>query len=339
MAHNLIIGGGLAGCTIARELANSGQEVTIIEKTENIGGKVRHYGCKATSKCSNCGLCLVGSLWEDVEADSRVRIITEAELKDVIGSKGNFTIVYSRDNKTSTLEGVTNIVVSTGFQDFSQALSGNLEFYADNNIIRGSDMESILFDREKEGFLNKEINNVAFIQCFGSRDIQQRVPYCSRVCCAYSTRMARVLRYFYPEVGIVFFYMDLQKVEEGSYYNYLKDDQNIEFIRCRPAKFEAGTPCSVVYEEPGSEGLTKREFDLVILSEGIYPSEDNDVIAELCMLGIDNDGFLKYVGDSNITGVYLAGCASGPKRIEEVYTESLEVARQLISSCEPAAVG
>ena len=46
MKKILIIGGGIAGCSIANELSNTGFSVRIIEKADRIGGKVRSYGCK-----------------------------------------------------------------------------------------------------------------------------------------------------------------------------------------------------------------------------------------------------------------------------------------------------
>lgn len=330
MSHILVVGGGLAGCTAALELANNNLEVTIIEKSDHLGGKVRYYGCKATSRCNNCGLCLVGDLWDRVENHKKIHVIYESQLKDVLGSKGNFQAVVSTKNGKQILSGIASIVVSTGFEEFSALSYGNLEFKAENSIIGGYQLEKLISNRSTEGILPQQPHRVAFIQCFGSRDIQEKALYCSRVCCGYSTRAARVLKQYYPNTDIVFYYMDLQRVEEGNYFGCLTDE-GMEFVRCRPVKVEPGKPCRVVYEQPGANGITEREFDLIILSEGIHPSRDTDRIAEICMLGVNEDGFLKYVKDGNSTGIYLAGCASGPKKIEEVYTESLTVARQLMA--------
>jgi len=51
MARVLIVGAGVAGCTVAYTLAEHGALVTLLEKSDTIGGKVRTYGCKATDKC------------------------------------------------------------------------------------------------------------------------------------------------------------------------------------------------------------------------------------------------------------------------------------------------
>lgn len=331
MNHVLVVGGGLAGCSAALEIADSGLDVTLLEKTDRIGGKVRSYGCKATDRCNNCGLCLAGDLWERVEKHNRIQILTGVSLKDVIGSRGDFRVIIGSREGTSVIAGINSIIVSTGFDEFSHLSSGSLEYQAGNGIVSGSTLEKYISARSKKGIFSEPPASVAFIQCFGSRDITEKALYCSRVCCGYSTRAARVLRNCYPEMKIVFFYMDLQRVEDGNYFEALADE-NIEFIRCRPVRIIPGKTSGIVYEQPGTKGIVEREFDLVVLSEGIHPCRDTDRIAELFMLGIDKNGFLKYVKDGDDTGIYLAGCASGPKRIEEAHTEALTVARRLLAN-------
>lgn len=331
MSHILIVGGGLAGCSAALELADSGLSVTLLEKTDRIGGKVRDYGCKATNRCNNCGLCLAGDLWARVENHEKIRIRTEAQLKDVMGSNGSFTAIINSKKGSETLPGITSIIVSIGFDAFSDVSSGSLEHESADGIISGCGLEKRIAGRDKAGIFSEPPARIAFIQCFGSRDVQEKALYCSRVCCGYSTRAARVLKQYYPESEITFFYMDLQRVEEGNYFDTLVNE-NIEFVKCRPARIIPGKPARVAYEQPGTGGIVEREFDRIILSEGIHPSRDAAKIAELCMLGIDENGFLRYVQDGDKAGIYLIGCASGPKRIEEVQSEALATARRLLSN-------
>ena len=328
--HILIIGGGLAGCTAALELANSGQEVTILEKCERIGGKVRDYGCKATNRCNNCGLCIVRDLWNQVESHESISIITGTRLIDVRGSKGNFSVIFKNGKNVRILNGIGDIIVSTGFEEFSAVSSGSLELSIEDGIISGRRMEELFSGRTESRVFAESPKSIAFIQCFGSRDVHEKAGYCSRVCCGYSTRMARVLRQIYPEVEIVFYYMDLQRVEAGEYFNCL-NSEGIGFVRCRPVKIKPGKPNRIQYEQPGAGSVTEKEFDIIILSEGIHPAKDTELLAELCMLKVDGNGFLKYVKDGELTGIHLAGCVSGPWKIEEVHSESLAVARGILS--------
>ncbi|HOJ12427.1 MAG TPA: FAD-dependent oxidoreductase, partial [Clostridiales bacterium] len=328
MAHVVVIGGGLAGCLVAKKLADRGAEVAILEKSENIGGKVKNYGCKATDKCNNCGLCLVGDLWENIDSNSKIEILTNAKLIDIYGSKGNYSVMVKVGNSTEILNEIESIVVSIGFNNFSLLSSSCLEFDTSNNIITGSDLEKVISCRGTSELFGelyaKNPESIAFIQCFGSRDIKEKAMYCSRICCAYSTRAAKVIKQYYPETIISFFYMDLQWVENKEYFNSMKNE-NIEFIECRPVKINSGNPAKIIYEDPKTCKLIERDYELIVLSEGIHPANDVEHIAEICMLEQDENGFLKYVKSPETTGVYIAGCAGGPKRIEEVYAQSLAI--------------
>jgi len=329
MSAVLVIGGGLAGCVTALELASRGIGTVIVEKDRRLGGKVRDYGCKAASRCNQCGLCIVGDLWARVSEHSDIEVLTESRLVDLIGTKGNYKAVVRDKNGSRVIDGISDIVVSIGFDGASSATSAQVQYSGGRGVISGLKLEQLLAQRGRHGIFDEAPSRIAFLQCFGSRDIQEKAPYCSRVCCGYSTRAARVIRHHYPETEITFFYMDLQEVEGGTYFDVLKKE-NIEFIPCRPVSIVKGSPNRVLYEQPGSGGrLVEREFDLIVLSEGIHPAADSDRIAEICTLGYDRNGFLKTISDSGKTGIYLAGCVSGPKKIPEVYAESLQVAQQI----------
>lgn len=331
MAHVLVIGGGLSGCTAALELAKSNHRVTIVEKADSIGGKVRQFGCKSAESCNNCGLCLAGGLWEQVEKSDSIEILTLSRLADVTGPKGNFKVTVKDKEGYKTLSEISSIIVSIGFERATSESFGNLEIASEKSIISGFELEKYISQRNREGVMPEVPSRIAFIQCFGSRDIQEKALYCSKFCCGYSTRAAKVLKQYYKDAEITFFYMDLQYVKEGQYLEELTQ-AGFEFIKCRPTKVKDGKPAKVFYEQPETGTVIEREFDLIVLSEGAHSPSDAEAIAELCTLRVDDKGFLCCVKDGSKTGVYVCGCASGPKRIEEVYSESIAVAKQLMSN-------
>jgi heterodisulfide reductase subunit A len=328
MGPVLVIGAGLAGCAAALELADNHREVVIVEKSATIGGAVRSYGCLATDRCQQCGLCLVGDLWERVGQHERIRILTHYQVKDILGTKGDYTAVLSGPKGREMLGGIAALIVAVGFEAADAKLTGSFEWGDFQRIITGRQLEQLCLGRNKEGLFKEAPQSVAFIQCYGSRDLKQKAAYCSRVCCKYSTKAAQVLRAYYPKLRIVFFYMDLQQVETGEYFESLAE-LGIEFIRCRPVRFLAGSPGTIVYEKPGVAGVLAEQFDYIVLSEGIHPPGDAARIAEICQLGLDDAGFFKYVAAGATTGIYLAGCAKGPKRIEETYADAIQTAREL----------
>ena len=156
--------------------------------------------------------------------------------------------------------------------------------------------------------------------------------YCSKVCCAYSTRAAKVIREYYPDCAITFFYMEMQQVMSGDYFDELKG-LGVDFVKCRPVKITAGTPAFVEFDDPRTGKRERSGFDLVVLSDGIAPAEDAGRLAEICGLGQTEAGFLRYVtdmGDTKKTGIYIAGCAGGPAKIEEVYADAVAVAKSIL---------
>ena len=326
MTHVVVIGAGLSGCVTAYELACRGVEVTLVEKTPVIGGKVRTYGCKATDKCQNCGVCLTGGLWDKVSRHPNIRIIARATAGDIAGVPGDFTVSVEDAEGMRYLSGVHAVVVGTGFESRTTGVSAHMQIEGSRGLMTGAALEEVMLGRTATGVFASPPGSVAFIQCLGSRDKKEGGLYCSRVCCAYSTRAAKVLRSYYPDCEIVFFYMELQNVEAGDYFAGLRE-LDMEFIKCRPLKISGGQPVVIEYDDP-QNGITTRKFDLVVLSEGIHTGADNDHLAEVCGLNQDEDGFLRTVGEGS--GVYVAGCVRTPMTIAQSYADAQAVAGAIL---------
>ncbi len=330
MSHVLVVGGGVSGCTVAKELSDKGINVTIVEKSNKIGGKVRGYGCKATDKCNNCGVCLTSGLWNQVEKNGAVNIITESKLIDLTGEKGDFTAAVKTKEGVRYIPEISYVVVSTGFSETTlEGFNGFVETSGTQGIITGSQIEKILKERTTDKLFDKEPKSVAFIQCYGSRDKKENAMYCSKVCCSYSTRAAKVIKKYYPDCKITFFYMELQTVESGDYFKSLQD-AGMEFIKCRPVKVRSGEQATVTYDNPENGKREEKSFDLLVLSDGIRPVDDSGIVAELCKIRQDEAGFFKYVKNAKDTGIFIAGCAKGPKRIEDAYSESVAIAKEIL---------
>jgi len=336
MAHILILGGGLSGCSAALELAERGHSVTVLEKAGQIGGKVREFGCKASAQCNHCGVCLSAGLWDAVSHHDNIQIHTNSRLVDISGGLGDFTAMYDHPAGRAAIAGISAVIVAIGFEGGAEKSLGNLELDAGENVIRGLQLEKLLAGRTGARILPDEAPSVAFLQCFGSRDVKEKAYYCSRVCCGYATRAAKAIRHCHPKSAITIFYMDLQQVEPGQYYDDMARE-GMEFIRCRPVRIRGGASATVTYEHPATGAVVTREFDLVVLSEGIHPPADAGRIAEICGLNVDERGFLRSVRAGEATGIYLAGCAGGPARIEEAYSGAIAVAGQLLEDLDRQA--
>jgi len=331
MSHVVVVGAGFSGCTVAYTLANNGVDVTLVEKSDHIGGRVRSYGCKAVDRCQNCGVCLTAGLWKKVSDHKNIRIITGAVIRDITGKPGYFTVSVGNSKETIGTEGVFAIVLSTGFDSLPGGISSHLhiENAGDKQgLLTGTQLEKLLLDRTRTVLFEKVPKRLAFMQCFGSRDKNEGGLYCSRVCCSYSTRAAKLIRDFYPECEITFFYMELQNVEQGDYYAGLRKLE-VELVKCRPLKISCGESVMVEYDDP-PDGIHQKAFDIVILSDGIHANADNSKLAEICGVRQDSDGFLSAVG--TCPGIYVTGCAGAPMKIDETYADSLAAAGKILSS-------
>jgi heterodisulfide reductase subunit A len=323
----LIIGGGLAGCTVAKELSAAGMNACIVERNADIGGKARGYGCKSDKKCNVCGLCAVGALWQDVEADPQVRKLCKAGVVDIFKVDGAFSALIQTD-AGKIEERFTDIVVATGFEDPCRAAGAGYDAPAFPRVFTGNALERLMKERGAESLLPEVPESVAFVLCYGSRNLKVGAPHCSQVCCAYSTRAAKVIKHYYPEADVVLFYMDLQAVNPGNYAKELTD-RGIRLERCRPAiSFEGDAPV-LSYED--AEGKKKRRFDYLFLSTGIHPDiAGNTALADITGLRVKRDGFLDCVKPPSAARVYAVGCAVSPMTITDAVSGAKDVAAMLI---------
>ncbi len=84
----MIIGGGIAGMTAARELAEAGLSVDLVEKSGFLGGHAIQYTCKATSECLQCGACSVEKMLKDVVGNDKITVHLSTEIETIENSNG-----------------------------------------------------------------------------------------------------------------------------------------------------------------------------------------------------------------------------------------------------------
>ena len=82
-------------------------------------------------------------------------------------------------------------------------------------------------------------------------------------------------------------------------------------------------------------GLMKEEFDLVVLSTGMVPSKGTIELSEVMGLSRGLNGFLSEVHgclkpvETKDAGIYICGCASGPKNIPFSVSSALGAASKV----------
>jgi heterodisulfide reductase subunit A len=179
----------------------------------------------------------------------------------------------------------------------------------------------------------KTPKTVAFIQCVGSRSLKNGNAYCSNVCCMNTIKDSLLIREHYGrDIKIDVYYMDIRAFGKGfeDLYNRSKEE-GVRFIRGIPASISEvpGThDLRLVVEDTSLGRVLTKEYEMAILSVGIEPAADAEKVQHLLTLSRTSDGFfmeahpkLKPV-DAPTQGVFLCGCAEGPKDIKDSVTQA-----------------
>jgi len=90
----LVIGGGVAGIQAALDIANAGYQVTLVERTPSIGGRMAQYD--KTFPTLDCAACILTPKMVDCASNPNIRIMSYSEVENVSGFVGNFDITIRR---------------------------------------------------------------------------------------------------------------------------------------------------------------------------------------------------------------------------------------------------
>ena len=299
--HVAVIGGGVAGLTAADALAAWGLRVSLFEKAPSLGGHAVQLGCKATDACVKCGACVAEDKLRRATRRTNVAVYTRARIEAITG-QGPYQIRYSYEvsGKARSEEIQADaILVATGFRTFDP--SGKPYGYGQfQNVITSLEAERLLRENRlmKRPSDDRMAKRMAFIQCVGSRDERLGHNWCSKICCGSSMRMARLIQ-SRQETQIAFFYIDLQTFGKDFQCVYQSARENIEMIRAVPGDIVKSDTdeLEVIYFDPQTHASAEALFDVVVLSVGLVPSDDNPRLAQLLDLTTDDSGFLPPAGN------------------------------------------
>ena len=91
----MVVGGGISGVQTALDLADSGFKVYLLEKNASIGGTMAQLD--KTFPTNDCSMCIMAPKLVAVGRHQNVDLITSAEIEDIKGGPGNFTVKVKRN--------------------------------------------------------------------------------------------------------------------------------------------------------------------------------------------------------------------------------------------------
>ncbi|MBQ7456703.1 MAG: CoB--CoM heterodisulfide reductase iron-sulfur subunit A family protein [Desulfovibrio sp.] len=90
----LVIGGGVAGIQAALDCADGGIPVVMVEREPTIGGKMAKLD--KTFPTVDCSACILGPKMVDVAQHPNITLYANAEIEDISGYVGNFTVTIRK---------------------------------------------------------------------------------------------------------------------------------------------------------------------------------------------------------------------------------------------------
>lgn len=319
----LVIGGGVAGMTVANSLSSQGFKVYLIEKEDNLGGNLRsiHYTIQGIDPQR-----FLKEIVGQVEKDSNIEVIKNAQLEKSSGFIGNFVsiIAVKEDNEVKHKEikhGVT--IVATG----------GLEYRGDQYLL-GEDARVITqHDLEERITSNPQaitgINNIAMIQCVVP---PEQDFYCSRFCCTKAIKNALKIKELNPAAQIAIFYRDIRTFGFREKYFSEALKKGIIFVRFNDDQYprveRVNNGLEVTLKDPSIGKDLVFKPDLLALSTAVVPSEANKQLSNILKVPLSKEGFfleahvkLRPV-DFASDGIFLCGLAHYPKFLEESVTQA-----------------
>ncbi len=319
----MVVGGGVAGMVCAKNLADQGYEVHLVERSEELGGQARFLN--KTWKGEDIQAYVKG-LVDEVEKNSRIYIHKSTELTTVDGFVGNFSSTLKNgDNEVELKHGVA--VVATGGHEYKPV---EYLYGEDSRVLTHLELDARFIQDDPS--LN-DLGSVAFIQCVGSRNPDR--PYCSRVCCSHTVESALELKRRNPEIDVYVLYRDMRTYGEREDLFREAREKGVIFFRydlqSKPKVSGGKDALEIELEDQILKRSVILKADLLVLATAIVPSEAGQ-LSTFFKVPVNDDGFfieahakLRPV-DFATDGIFLCGLAHYPKSIDESIAQALAAA-------------
>jgi len=236
---------------------------------------------------------------------------------------------------------VGSILLATGFDPYEPP-KGEFGYGEIDNVVTFPQFKRIIhYNDDKLIYKGKEIKNIAYIYCVGSRQVNGPNKYCSRYCCTSNIHAAITVKKKYK--GIHNFHFNRGIRTYGKAEVWYDESSRLGDIYLQ--SFEHDPP---VLEKQGDKTIVKikdvltsdRELevaaDLVVLVTGMVPRKDNS-IGNLLKVPKGRDNFFNEIHmklrpvETVIDGVTIAGASQGPKNISESMNSALSAATKSFS--------
>ncbi len=315
----VVVGGGIAGIQAATDLAVQGFPVTLVEKTDRLGGRLAEPNLKMLYPNLRQANEVLAEKVRRLE-QSGARVLLETEIENITGFVGSFEV---------TLRGAVSETVPAGaiILAFGADLhdpAGEYRYGDAPNVVTSEELEKTFFNNQVLEFGGTKVTSASFILCVGSRD-PESFSGCSRYCCP--TAIKQALELHRRGINTTVFYRDIRTISTGAEEMYRQArGEGVLFVRIPPDRKVEVVGGKRVEAVRCYDDLLARTLevpsDLVVLSVGMRARQpETAVFHGLLKSPVGLDGFflerhpeLAPV-ETAVEGVFLAGTVQGPKDI------------------------
>ncbi|MCL6610692.1 MAG: CoB--CoM heterodisulfide reductase iron-sulfur subunit A family protein [Peptococcaceae bacterium] len=311
----LVIGGGVSGMNAALCLADQGYRVHLVEAADRLGGLALRIS-------EGFGGENISSYLEDmvskIQSHPLVEVHYNCRVEQVSGFVGNFRSTLTGGKEIN--HGAVIIANGGGEYKPSEYLYGEhpgvmTQLELDEAVVSGDARI-------------KNARTVVMIQCVGSREEDR--PYCSRICCIKTMKLALKLKQINPALNIVVLYRDIRTY--GFHEDLYREvrSQGVIFIRYDLGQKPAVTASNVSGRDVLKVSVIDHVIgevldigaDLLVLAAATVPAESNARISKMFKVPLNQDGFFQEAHmklrpvDFSSDGIFLCGLAHGPKGLD-----------------------
>jgi len=305
----LVMGGGLAGLTAAKEAAVAGYNVILVEKEAQLGGKAAGWRKSFPSKAPWTDLeeNPIDALIGGVTGNGKITVKTSTEVARISGAPGNFGVTFKAtgsktewdapqkvtvdqqdlitkgemEDPNTGLKKYTDlnpdavrvgaVVLATGWKPADVSQYEHLGYGKVKNVVTNAEFEKLA----KAG---KVPANVAFVQSPGGKENDKDFPYCNSVTSMVALKQAQYVCQDNAEGKAYILYQHMRT--PGHMELYYKSAQNTDGIFLTKGNVmkveESGGSLTVAVEDTLLGEDITLNVDMVVLAAGMEPTTLND---------------------------------------------------------------
>jgi len=324
----MVIGGGMAGMTAALSLANQGFKAVLVEKRPQLGGLLNLISTVSRDKELLSAEEIVRGQAKLVETHPNVVVYTNAEIENVDGYIGNYSVTI-KSNGTRNNFDVSTVIVATGMRELN--LEGKFFYGSDSRVVTQLELEGILKNNQLG-----DVKNVVMVNCVGSKN---ETCGCCNIGCHVSIKNALAIKRINKEAKVYILYRDLSMVKEEHFHIDAAKAAGVKFLRFPDDRYPEVTKDNENLVINVYDILSGRAFllsaDLLVLTAGFEGDETIEKIKGHLKVSSNAEGFFQErhikLGplDFPADGIALCGCAKNPKTLKETIEEGMGAAMRV----------